>query len=615
MLLPNHSSKLLMRWLFWFLAFNILLSMLLALRYWLPFGPSAPLAARVFAVALYAGHATLLLLLIGMPTLVLALFSPAWTAVACACLTAVVTMMALLIDTAVFRLYRFHIDSAVLNLVFSGAARDIFVFSRIMYLEAAAVAVALVALEAAAARALWTFAERQVGHHAGHRAEVALAAALLGALVLQNGLYVWADAAEFTPILKQSVLLPCYYPLTARDWARRLGVRVGDRASTPATFADRLIYYPKEPLICQPPAVKRNILMIVVECWRFDALLPTVMPNTEAFGRRCQVFEDHYSGGNSTRTGMFTLFYGMPGTYWGTMLRERRGPVLISELQRQGYELGIFGSAPLSNPEFDQTLFTEIPNLREGSAGTTPADHDQDITQAFLGFLGRKRTGPFFSWLFYDAPHAYAYPAGFPLAFKPNWDPVDYLKLNCSTDPVPVKNRYFNSLQFVDGEIGKLLDSMEQRHLLENTVVVITGDHGQEFNDLGLNFWGHNGNYSRFQTKVPLLIYWPGHAPQRITHRTCHMDVAPTLLRDLLGCRNDFSCYSTGSDLFQAGGRDFLILSNYSTSAVLEPGSVSLIQPYGIERLDQNYHPLPTGAAPKDFGARLFKQEAWFHHP
>jgi membrane-anchored protein YejM (alkaline phosphatase superfamily) len=39
--------------------------------------------------------------------------------------------------------------------------------------------------------------------------------------------------------------------------------------------------------------------------------------------------------------------------------------------------------------------------------------------------------------------------------------------------------------------------------------VIVTSDHGEEFNDTGKNYWGHNGNFSPYQVAVPLLVRGP----------------------------------------------------------------------------------------------------------
>ncbi len=95
----------------------------------------------------------------------------------------------------------------------------------------------------------------------------------------------------------------------------------------------------------------------------------------------------------------------------------------------------------------------------------------------------------------------------FPTDFEPKYEPmfkeVNYLKLNIDTDPTPFFNRYKTSVRYVDSMATKVLDKLKKSGDLENTLVIITCDHGQEINDNKFNFWGHNSNFTDAQVNVP----------------------------------------------------------------------------------------------------------------
>ena len=69
-------------------------------------------------------------------------------------------------------------------------------------------------------------------------------------------------------------------------------------------------------------------------------------------------------------------------------------------------------------------------------------------------------------------------------------------------------------------------------------MVIVTSDHGMEFDEDGLGFKGHGTAYSDYQMHTPLVLRWPGRPPGRVARRTSHNDVAPTLLTELFGCTN-----------------------------------------------------------------------------
>ena len=169
------------------------------------------------------------------------------------------------------------------------------------------------------------------------------------------------------------------------------------------------------------------------------------------------------------------------------MLAEERGPVLIAELKKNGYQFGVWGAAPLSSPEFDRTVFADLrPQLTVRVGGGSPSDRDKEITRRFIKFLDdRDCQRPFFGFLFYDSTHAYEYPPDAPAPFQPVVSHVQHLKLTALKDPAPICNRYKNAAYFVDSLVSQVLQRLAQENLLDSTVVVVTGDHGEEFNDTG----------------------------------------------------------------------------------------------------------------------------------
>jgi membrane-anchored protein YejM (alkaline phosphatase superfamily) len=331
-----------------------------------------------------------------------------------------------------------------------------------------------------------------------------------------------------------------------------------------------------------------------------------VTPNIDAFASRATRFMDHYSGGNATRIGVFSLFYSIPGTYWHRMLAHGQAPVLIEQLSDLRYDVQAFRSAPLHSPEFDRTVFAPFKSIRTRSDGNSSAERDRDLTTDFLGYLGkRSQTTPFFALLFYDAPHSFDHPEDYPTVFEPAVSHVNYLKLHQETDPKPLLNRYRNSLHYVDSLVGEVLTALEDDGLLDESIVIVTGDHGQEFNDSGQNYWGHASNFTRFQTGVPLLLYAPDLEPRVYSHRTTHFDVMPTVMRQYLGCDGQFASYSVGGSLFEPGGRETIVMSEYADFAIMHADQMAIVRKHGMELRDANHVEIHERLDPKVVEAAL----------
>ena len=609
---PIEMRDRLLRWWGWLLLTTLSLLLLVAFRYFEVIDLDARPASLLFRAIMLVAHFTTLTAISLLPALVGILLWPRPriiipVGVFCAA-TAVCVLM---IDTQVYQLYRFHINAGVLNLLFGGAALETFVFSGTMYVQAALIAAAILAVLLAAGGFLWLRATAPLRLRVIPRA---VASVLVAALVSFHSMHIWADAVAYEPFLEQTEVLPMRYAATAKRLLRSHGVNLGTMQAMPVDEAQgaRELSYPLQPVTCHAPENPPNVIVIAIDSWRFDELNAEVTPNIESLGRRSARFLDHYSGGNATRIGMFSLFYSIPGTYWHRALAERQGPVLIEQLSKLNYDLQVFRSAPLYSPEFDRTVFSQLKGVRIRSDGNGPAEWDRDLTNDFLGYLqSRTETSPFFALLFYDAPHSFEYPHDYPAKFQPAATQVNYLQLDADTDPLPLLNRYRNSLHYVDSLIGEALSALESRGLLDNSVIIVTGDHGQEFNDSRQNYWGHASNFTRFQTSVPLLVYAPGISPKTYRHRTTHFDVMPSVMRNYLGCDDPFSTYSVGQPLFEPGGRDTIVMSEYTDFAIMNGNHTAVVRKHGMEVRDEAYLKLDIRLAPKVIATAL-EQNARF---
>jgi membrane-anchored protein YejM (alkaline phosphatase superfamily) len=600
----------LLRWCGWFLVFAAALFELLALRYLTVVTLPEGAAARGFSVLMFVSQGVVLASLAFVLLLPVVLLLPRrrWV-VPAGLLLALAWLTLIVVDGFVWQQYRLHLDASIWNLVTGGAIDETFDFPLRSYLKLGTIALALAAMLAGCAWLAGRLVRRR-----GRLAGPMLAITLAVIVVAHNGVHVWASAAGYTPVTGQARILPFYRPLTAKHWLREHGLM--PRSREPIMLAASVgLNYPRAPLACERLSSRPNLMFVVVDSWRADALTPEVTPNLARLAGESQRFDHHVSGGNATRIGMFSLFYGLPGTYWHDMLGERRGAVLIQELMRQGYDVAVFRSAPLFSPELDRTIFLGVPGLRLRSDGERAWQRDRDLTTDFIGWLDRRDPSrPFFALLFYDSPHKYDFPPDWPLKFQPSWNEVDYLALTNSTDPEPFRNRYLNSVRYVDRLAGEAIDVVRARELLDRTVLLVTSDHGQEFNDQHMNYWGHNSNFSRFQTHVPLFVRWPGLAPSVHDHETSHFDVAPTLLNRVLGCRNPSGDYSVGRDLFDTADRGVLTLATFRDYAAVVPGERHVVvwRTGGVETLGPDYRPRPMSAADRAALEEALEQRSRF---
>jgi uncharacterized protein len=479
----------------------------------------------------------------------------------------------------------------VWNLLTSGAVKDILPITRMIWLVMALAISAIVVIEWVIVRGSWYWVTKK-------RRPYGLQLSILIGVVILSGhiMHSWADANHYTAITRQVRYLPAYKPLTMKHMMVRLGLAAEQKKDGLRLGSENsALRYPLEAIKCPDTTSKTNLLLIVIDSWRFDALTPEITPNIWNLSKESWRFDNHFSSGNATRFGIFGLFYGLYGTYWHSMLAEEKSPVLMREFEKQQYRLQMLGSAPLFNPEFDRTVFSDIRSkieLRQTGGGSV--DNDRIISEKMIHFIAATpKNAPFFGFMFLDSPHVAGHPEEI-APFQPELKDVNHLTLNNKTDPVPYVNRYKNAVYYNDMLIGRVLEQLKKSNLQENTVVVITGDHGEEFNDLKLNYWGHVGNFSRFQTQTPLVIHWPGKTPAIYKHTTSHLDMAPTLMKDLFACETDSSKFSNGRNLLDKSPRPYVLISSWDTFSTNEADRITVVQKSGeIDILDASYRTLP----------------------
>lgn len=510
------------------------------------------------------------------------------------------------VDILVYSQYRFHISPAMLQLFFGPAGKEIFVFPALTWVLAFAGAAVLFAAQ-------WGLSVLCKRLRPGNKTIGAVSAAILLIFTAYNGMYAWAQFMMVPTISAQRDRLPFANPLSANRRLRKMGF---EPKSEPYTMPEQgTLKYPLAPLACTPKQ-KMNVLIFLVESWRADSFTPEVMPNLWAWSQKKGVtyFADHLSGGNATEAGVFSLFYSMPYSYWNDFTSRHLPPVLVSEAQKLGYEPAVYSSGKLNSPEFNQNIFAGIPNLRLESKGTEKWERDIDSIRDFEAFLDTRadREQPFFGFLFLDAPHGSDYPAEYAV-FTPAGEQMNYLLLSKNTDPAPYMNRYKNSMHFTDRMIDRVLKDLQKRGELDNTLIILTGDHGQEINDTRNNFWGHNSNFAKYQTHVPMFVWMPGTPGGVKNYRTNHYDVAPTVLAHAYGCVNPAGDYSIGQDLFDPAPRPFSIISSYTKKAVRTEDKLTVIDAYGnLEHYDENFTLLKAGANPARVG-EAFKTFSKFY--
>jgi membrane-anchored protein YejM (alkaline phosphatase superfamily) len=569
------TRGLLIRWSAWFGILNAALFSLIGVRYLLIYGWPGDAVATLYIGLAYAAQFALLgfvpLALFG--SLIALLWPRKLPVLLLGVLLGSVGLSLMVLDTNVFEQYRFHLS-----------ALSVVLFDASTWVLTGVVFLAMLGFQAMLAGSVWNFVGARQARRGGW-----LALALVLVWCGGQGIHIWADATAYTPVTSFTRFMPLYFPIKAKRRLAKLGwvdpakveqQRMLRRASAPDSGQ---LKYPLQALQCEAAELP-NIAVVFIDGLRPDRVSEETTPAIADFAAQSLQFTDHYSGGNSSRMGFFSFFYGLPSTYWQSFYDLQRPPVLMEQVQKAGYELMAFSSVGFGSPaQIDRTVFAATPPDTRRLPVAGYADPNSAITAQWGEWLQGRDSGsqPWFGFVYYD-PGSFAASHEAALA-----DELSKLQRR--------EAAYMAGMVDMDNEIAQLLRTLDEAPGGRDTLVIIASDHGYEFDELGLGYIGHASNYGPWQLRSTLLMRWPGREPHVFSHRSAHQDVPATLLQEVLGCSNPGSDFSSGENLFAEQSWSWIIAGSYTSHAIIEPGQLVVSYPGGaIELLNTDYRPDKT---------------------
>jgi membrane-anchored protein YejM (alkaline phosphatase superfamily) len=288
------------------------------------------------------------------------------------------------------------------------------------------------------------------------------------------------------------------------------------------------------------------------------------MPESHAFASQSQWFTNHYSASNDNY-GVFGLFYGIPNSYASSIKSQGASPLFLQTLSEQDYSFGLF-----SGDNFEDALYYEA--IFKSKQVTQPKQEreqydDALAVQNWQTWLTESANTPWFSYI--------------ELTTVNNFEDYQGDTGNPSSPEKALKNAYNNALSNVDRHIATVLDTLKEQELLDSTVVIITSNHGNEFNETNTNSWGSNINYSRYQLQVPFIAHWPGREAKQFAHKSSHFDVSTTLLQDLMGVSSQPQEYSSGRNLFDESERKWILAGDGREIALITESNTTVVDQFG----------------------------------
>lgn len=523
-------------WGHWFALFNILLAMVLGSRYLFVADWPTTLGGRIYSWLSVIGHfsflvfATYLLILFPLTFVVMSQrLMRAFSAV-----LATIGMTLLLIDSEVFTRFHLHLNPIVWELVINPDQNEMARDWQLMFISVPVILLVELLFANWSWQKLRSLTRRR-------RYAKPVAALFFTAFIASHLTYIWADANFYRPITMQRANLPLSYPMTARRFLEKHGLldaqeyqrRLVEQGNPEAVS----VQYPLSDLRYRDMGPGQNVLLITVDALNYSRY-EKEMPSLAGFAAENITFTQHMSAGNETDNGLFGLFYGISPSYMDGVLSARIPAALVTALNQQGYQLGLFSSDGFSSSLYRQALLSDF------SLPAAKAQSDKQTADQWINWLDRyaQEDNRWFSWVSF------------------NGTSLDATRQDAD-------RRYAQAVGNVDAQIARVLTALRDAGKLDKTVVIVTAGHGVATGNSEMD-----EGWSRGDLHVPLVIHWPGTPAQRISKLTDHKDVMTTLMQRLLHVSTPANEYSQGQDLFNAARRhNWVTAADNNTLAVTTP--------------------------------------------
>ncbi|MDD8089109.1 LPS biosynthesis-modulating metalloenzyme YejM [Escherichia coli] len=537
-------------WGHWFALFNILLSLVIGSRYLFIADWPTTLAGRIYSYVSIIGHfsflvfATYLLILFPLTFIVGSQRLMRFLSV----ILATAGMTLLLIDSEVFTRFHLHLNPIVWQLVINPDENEMARDWQLMFISVPVILLLELVFATWSWQKLRSLTRRR-------RFARPLAAFLFIAFIASHVVYIWADANFYRPITMQRANLPLSYPMTARRFLEKHGLldaqeyqrRLIEQGNPDAVS----VQYPLSELRYRDMGTGQNVLLITVDGLNYSRF-EKQMPALAGFAEQNISFTRHMSSGNTTDNGIFGLVYGISPSYMDGILSTRTPAALITALNQQGYQLGLFSSDGFTSPLYRQALLSDfsMPSVRTQS--------DEQTATQWINWLGRyaQEDNRWFSWVSFNGTN------------------ID------DSNQQAFARKYSRAAGNVDDQINRVLNALRDSGKLDNTVVIITAGRGIPLSEEEETFdWSHG------HLQVPLVIHWPGTPAQRINALTDHTDLMTTLMQRLLHVSTPASEYSQGQDLFNPQRRHYWVTAaDNDTLAITTPKKTLVLNNNGKYR-------------------------------
>jgi len=327
-----------------------------------------------------------------------------------------------------------------------------------------------------------------------------------------------------------------------------------------------------------------NILIVNIEALRADMLNPTNMPHLQALADKGINFKNHFSGSDNSKQGVFSLFYGLPNSYWTPVTANHISPVIMDKVNAEKRQIGLFSSIGLVQPQFLQSSFSQL-NVK-ANVHYAKTENNNQVVQQWRQWVSQSSTAqPWFSYLYLEQKNSHQF--------------TQY-----GTKSIAEQSKslalYQSQVTTIDEQIERLIQTLKRQKQYDNTIIIVTGTHGQSFNNSDTN----DGLIS--SSHVPMVLLLPNEGSQIITNMTSHSDIAPTLMEEVFSIDSPTNHYSIGQHLLDDTQRQYVLSGDLNDYIIYEAEKITKFSRNGdINSIDWQGNHIEESEYNKDYDITL----------
>ena len=480
--------------------------------------------------------------------------------------------LSLVIDFFIYKIYSFHINAMVINIITSPDAMDSIQIGILPIILFIILCIFFILIEYYLIKKILN-SNNQSKNNLNKSINQKIIFPVIFIILFEKISYGYNMLFNNNEIVSKFNVIPLYQPLTFNRFAYKyFGIKPEKKVEN-TIKTNVKIKYPKNRIKIIENLNKINIFIIASDSLRYSIINNETTPNIMQFKKDSISLSNHYSGGNATRFGIYSLMYGVNSTYWFSFLNSSIGSVFFDVLKKLNYDISIISSTNTSWPEFRKTAYINILDSIKDNFDGKPWQKDLQSSTYLINKIEKyNNKKPKFAFLFMDSPHGYSYPKEFN-KFNAKNKEINYLAVNKKSKNIKsIYAKYKNAVYYNDKLFGDIINKLKEKNLYNNSLIIFTSDHGQEFYEYG--YFGHNSSFSEAQTHIPMIIKLPNNLKNSLKIKdknmlTSHIDIVPTLL-SIIGVSNNTKDYSNGFNIFDKNfKRDYVFCANWNNNAII----------------------------------------------